>query len=410
MNKVVGSVDAAAILDSVSAAYARAAGSRNDLLLEIYRRVSKTVRISIDSSREVTTRTGRDDGLAVRVSHRTDRGIGFAAASGWGSGPIAWTLDRAEASRRGDDSMHLPPPRGNTDVEEELQLPSPAKLADWIRPLVEDLRVPSAWIEAGVTAEALAGPTGAWARGRSRIWAVFLGTARGIPEGAERPTVIAAKSLDALPIPAWNLGYECLSGLPGTPSDPDRLPIWIDPEPASTLIQAIAAARLAGWITDRSESGADWCLSNDPLDRESLLGGRFDDCGFPTQRIELARAGHWCPIPASEGLYRRSSYRDVPSPILSSLRFHGASVPVPEDHYRVGSVRVLSLDRPRWIVEIEGGRWRNGRPVEILRGARLHTTPQSLAASCLGAVEETSHSSWAARTPGLLFDGLRIRA
>jgi hypothetical protein len=352
------------------------------------------------------------------VREADGRREGFAAsACGSGEVPIAWMMRRALETEGPCESLWGEGGAPRIDLESGSSLASASELEDWLARALSRLdaalssrgteqRPAVAWIEAGVTVEALVHDAGLAAlRVRGRVWASATHQDRQALDAPERPHVVAARRVDGLDPERWAREIEVPSERGCVSSRTSDRPVALAPAAAASLVTGIVAALHGRGAPLGGKVGAGWELSDDPLHPEALVGGVFDDVGFTSRRLVLASGGEVRGRLEGEGCFRRASYRDRPESSPSLLVVTGLESPVPEGAWRVASARVHPGGAGSCLVELdalEGDGGGNGV------SARLIATPERIAAACSGSFGPPRLAGWGVFTPGLILEGLRV--
>lgn len=295
--------------------------------IELYVKVSDRRRVEAnDAVREV-----HDAGVAVRLFDERGGRARFGACVGSSDGAIVWAA--REAHKGGEQVCGLTPDGRegdyrSTDLDPMLAPAEPEELREWVR------RDRLEWIEAGTTTEILIGPTG-WVaqRRRQRIWWRTL----------EEPARILAKRVTT----QWEPGSNELLKVS---IESGTAKIALLPDGAAPIVAALAAR-------GGEELPTSWVLTDEPSHPEGLVGGRFDDAGFPTKTD-------------SGGCLCRRSFRDPPEmrPTNQVLRSTDTEMS-PRVAGIASRARVIPLGPEDWVVELDlphgEKRWFRGEPAHL---------------------------------------------
>lgn len=321
---------------------------------------------------------------------------------------------------RGDRRSWRLDPVTLTDVEDPLTLPEEEEATAWldraIELLGERLREsdpgspePTGWVECGATVEALVNGAGLRAfRSRRRAWAMALYRGRALPDAPERPRFLSARQFHALDAGTW---AEDLDEAPVTArlaASPAGLPWVLTPEAAASLVPAVVTALHGSGSPENAEVGPGWRIEDVPDHADGLVGGKFDDAGYPSGATILADRGRSRGRLEGPGFFRRGSFRDPPAPAASTIVVRSTETERPEEFYRVRALRILPLGAGRWVLEVDGVRRRGDEAGEILQAARATTTPLEIARACRGTLGSARAAGWGIVTPGIVLDGLRF--
>jgi hypothetical protein len=307
-----------------------------------------------------------------------------------------------------------------SDLDSRDDLPPIDALISWLDRAVgflgERLRAadptapePLAWVEAALGTELLADDLGVRAvRTRRRAWAMALFRGRALPDAPERPRFLAAREFAALDAGTWAEDIDEAPGAARLPERPPALPWVLTPEAAATVVPFLAAFLHPPGTAPGQRVGSGWCIADDPFHERGLVGGSFDDVGFPASHIPLAEAGVVLRGIEGQGTWRRPSYRDRPAFHPSTLVLDPPDVGRPESFYRVRAIRIHGMAPDRWLLEVDGVRRNGDADAEVFQGARAIVAPASLAAACVGGIGSARAAGWGVVTPGLIFEGLRL--
>ncbi len=392
--------------------------------VEIFRRLSTRVRVSVDPP-ETRPRSfsARDEGMAIRLD-RGAEGFSFAACSGGGGAALervmSMVLRATPQASPSEESLWGRSARGPLeDRERGATLPAVEELRGWLTEALalsrkaasrHGVTLGPAWVEAAVTAEALIADGGLMAvRTRSRVWALVMVRGQGLGHDRERPRVVAARSLRALPPRTWAQGIESEALGKEKGASPPVGALAVTGDAAAALVAALAATLHAPGAHPTVAVGRAWRLSDDPLWVGGLSGGSFDDAGFAARRLVLADGAGVVGHLGTRGHYRRPSYRDMPSPMFTTLVLEGGGDPMPSKGFGAHDLRVHRLAPDRWVLDLLGTWLHEGRPSASLDRLRLPVHPRDLVARCIRSVGPSQHFANGVVTPTLVFEGIRFR-
>ncbi len=363
--------------------------------LELYHRASRAIRVSREKDgRAAVSRTGFEEGVAVRLQIRGAGGAAFAAASGGGLASLRWAIDRAMEHGGG--------PRANAeewrqgaglllDHDSDGELPREDDLISWLSEASEGLEEwTSGWVEAVTTVESWVADGGAFgSRCRTRGWAVA--------RGRSRPLVTASRRWEELRRSAWaDLAAErerSSSTVGG------QQPVLFTAEAAAELVSAVVRGCLITNEIFDAVVGSGWVVADDPASPQALFGGSFDDATFPTERRVLADGRKVVACIGGPGCLSRPSFRDPPQPMPSHLVVEGPAQASFDGGLIVTGLTIHPLAAGEWVIELDGS---SGGSVEGF----IRTNPLELMKCCTGAVGSSKLSHRGVVTPALLFEGL----
>ena len=329
--------------------------------LELYHRAALTLRVGDDGDgRVVTTRRGRDEGLALRTANR------FAAGSG---SSAAGLLQAIERTPDGPSTAGREPwDRGGVrraDHDGVPELPPVAELTGWLDRAREALaqatpgrwRPLEMWVETAATVESWVADGGLRAsRTRLRGWALLRMREPWAGDRGSKPVLVARRRWDELPPEALRSVLEDRR-LPG---GPEQVPptastnVLFSPECSAKLAQALVKTLHGADVEPALAVGPAWRVEDDPLSPQALFGGSFDDAGFATRRTRLAGAGRRTAGIGGRGHYRRPSFRDRPVPMPAHLVLTGAGSAAPERGVVATALGLHALEPTRWLLRIAG--------------------------------------------------------
>jgi hypothetical protein len=372
--------------------------------VELYARTSRRIRVSIDAGGRLRVDRGTDEGLAVRAFDARRRILGFAAASGLDPGDGARAAQRAEADAVPFDGERPWSRRAGawTDGTESFpDLPSTDDLAAWLAGAVRRSScVPTEdpWVEASSTIETSWTREGSWRRSRLRIWGIVVGPCVASPKAEPVPRVVAARSLSALPSDPWPV-----HGGAGRSRSCRSESVVFDGDALAAVVPTLVRALADNGPAHRVRVGPGWVVRDDPTDPAALVGGPWDDAGFPTRPVSLADGRTIVGRIAGPGSFRRGSFRDLPEPAPTLLRVEPPAVVSSPGDVRIVAARIHPLEG-RWILEVDGTDPKGG----AFHGLLIRTDPRGLVARCVGGVGPAVLRAGTVLTPALRFEGLRV--
>ncbi len=412
------------LLDTVSSLHREASRRVRGERIELYHRSSYRVRVRHEpASAGRSVRTGSDEGLALRVID--DEGAcAFAAASGSSADTLLWLLERARESRRisipGDEVWASGVEEPLLDRETVTALPSVRRLTRWLDEALARLvetgsgrpappEIGSAWIEAGLTAETLVADGGLRAsRSRRRLWAVAMVRPVGLEGLPERPRSLASRTLSGLSVEAWrsrDLGLEHV-GTVGEAEPSATLTVVFDPEAAAGLVVGLVRCVHGRGQQEGAPAGPAWQILDDPTAPGALVGGSFDDAGFPTRRVRLAGDGRVIGVLEGQGHFRRSSFRDPPAPMSTTLVVEEGPESMPAQGLLVSDLRVHVLRQDEWVLETGGAWLEGGAPSTLAPRIFLRCKPHEMIRQCVGAIGAAVPTAATVITPHLVFEDM----
>jgi predicted Zn-dependent protease len=238
------------------------------------------------------------------------------------------------------------------------------------------VQVVEAWVEAGVTGEAVVNSSGVRAgRSCTRIWAGMQ--VRWEAGGSFHESFRLMVPREGERFPRVDSVLERLESA----SSADRVLglrpgsiLVLLPEAAAVLVQAVAAVVHGASATVGGPVGEAWNLADDPLLSGMLFGGDLDGVGSPTGALVLAGEGRIRARLAGRGHAWRRSYKDPPLKGFSNLVV-ACPVGARPDGIVVTSLTIHRLAPNRYIAtgEAVGGRicfpFNPNRIPVLLRGA-----------------------------------------
>jgi len=369
-----------ALVERANALWMRAQRERTSRV-ELYAKLADRVRME----RGPSMHRAREAGIALRTFTRDESRAAFASCPGLSNGAV----DGAFSAGQRWVTAATPEPAlvsgRRSDLDADLSLPSEVELLTWLR------SSPSiAWVEAGTTTEVLIGPEG-WvtARRRHRIWAMIR------PDGDR---LVAARGA-----PKWDEALQrCTAEYdPGGPTGASSsCSIACQTEAAAPIVNALVHRfHLSNAIGDL-RVGPGWNVMDEPAHPAGLVGGVFDDAGFPTSPLKLSNGGALRTLEGTEGHLWRRSYREPPIPTPSNLIVGSRGLEEPEPcGFFARRCRVHHLTRAVWVLEFEpvGG----GAPLFV------RTSPERLIRACALGVGPARFTANGPCVPVMVFRGLQ---
>lgn len=337
---------------------------------------------------------------------------------------MGWALERALGAAGRQTSLDAPWFRDAgvaIEDDDELRVPRPGELAEWLDRAWEGLVEPGskhagpgeAWVEVAATVECWAADGGLQAR-RSRMRAWAMVRLRSVPgvQGVPRPVLIGSRRWQELAEDGWRQVVE--DRWVASHEAPSRHPVerpllLVDPECSATLVAALVKSLHGPGRPVGLPVGPGWKVVDDPLDGKALFGGTFDDSGFQAAPKTLSDGREITGLLNGAGHFRRPSFRDYPAALASHLVVAPGGAHAPEEGILVSTLRLHALEPGMWGLEIEGAWLESGQPGPALRRCFIRTSPEQLALSCLAAVGPARSSHRGVRTPALLFEGLEVQ-
>lgn len=361
--------------------------------LELYHRASFAIRASREArGQAVVSRTGFEEGVAVRLAMSGGRCQAFAAASGGDPSSLRWAIDRAAEHGAGPQVDWHVGEGPLLDHDSDGELPREDDLIAWLNDSCEGLEDWSnGWVEAVTTVESWVGDGGVrGSRCRTRGWAVA--------RGRLRPLILASRRWEELPRSGWadlladRQRYGSTTG--------GQQPVLFTAEAAAELVSSVVRGCLVRNEILDATVGPGWVVADDPASPQALFGGSFDDATFPAERRLLADGRQVTDCIDGRGLLRRSSFRDPPQPLPSHLVVETPGVVSFEGGLVATGLTVHPLAAGEWVLEFEGS---SGLEAEGF----IRTDPLELMERCTGTVGSSRLSHRGVLTPALLFDGLK---
>jgi hypothetical protein len=377
--------------------------------VENFYRSSTTRRLAWErSSEETCSRTGREQGGALRWIDPRKDALGFAAASGDAAAALATC--RLIASKIQEKPVEACPwnvqAAAVEDIDATAELPSLEEMEAWLRENTPE-QVDSAWVEAGLSTETwLSDPTNAQKRVRTRIWAMW--TPREKAGTTAKPLFLAARGWRELrrldPAQAW------LDRAPGQDRErawPDDAKLVFSPETSAMLARSLATVTHHPGTEPGAPVGPGWVLTARPEDDPaSIYGSRVDDAGFLSTNRTLADGRHVIGDWGGPGSHRRASFRDSPEPVPVSLRMDPPRLDPPKRSAWVTRID-LHPAGDNWIAELHGRQFPDGA---AFQPHWVRMSPRRLVETCLGGIGPARRSHLGMTTPALVFDAWSFRA
>jgi len=371
--------------------------------VELYHRAAIVLRLtrSADHSPD-TFQAGREDGLALRAGLEPGR-LTFVAVSGFDETSLGWAVDQVVRGQAAPTSDALWPRGGDrisVDIDPSLRLPAPAEMQSWLDMAAEVAAAGPARLEVAATFESWATNDGLRAsRGRTRAWAIVE---------SRHPLAIAARCWEGLAPDGWAKLVDDRARPDGEPVPPPGgpLPILFSPEASAKLVHTIVRALHRSPECIGLPVGPGWRLEDDPLDPEALLGGTFDDAGFPTERRLLADGTTVVGVLDGPGSLRRPAFRDPPQSLPANLVVRAPATALPPRAGLVSSISIHPVEPGSWILELDGAALEAGRTGPPIANWFVRVDPGELVRRCLGSVGPARSSHRGVTTSALLFDDL----
>ena len=377
--------------------------------VEGFHRSSNTRRLEWDrSSDEAVSRTGREQGGALRWIDPRHAALGFAAASGGAAAALATC--RAIASKTPKKPVDACPWNVDAspveDIDAATALPTLEEMEDWLRKNTPG-PVDSAWVEAGLSTETwLTCPENRQTRVRLRAWAMWTPREKG--GTSAKPLFVAARGWRELRrldlAEAWR---DRALSQHRERSWPDDVKLVFSPETSAILAQMLATTTHHPGADPGTPVGPGWVLTARPDDAAgSLFGSCVDDAGFPSTSRILADGRHVTGDWGGPGSLRRASFRDSPKPAPVSLRMDPPRLKPPKRSAWVTRID-LHPAGDGWMAELHGRRYPDGAAFRP-RWTRLR--PLQLLETCLGGLGPARSSHVGMTTPALVFDAWLFKA
>lgn len=376
------SFDVESLIDRARSLWCEASARVGKGHLELYTKTSSRVRATRSPDKTlVTIDNALESGLAVRTFEAGTEHAGFAASTGLSLDSVRRALDAADRWR-GLASTAAPDARESIenerrDLDPEMPLPTAEELT------AGTVATPEAeWIEAGITVEVLVG-SGGWVtvRRRNRSWAVAGGA--------------GSRLLARRGFMKWN---ELMGDTVSHPKLPDSRPLTLLAGAAAVVVAALVAYSHGADSAEWAAAGPGWEVDDQPANPLGLVGGSFDDAGFPTSSRILARSGTWVGALRGPGTFRRGSFREPPVEQSSNLVMSAVGGgPV---HGRIANrCNLLRLSADIWVLELDfvdgDKRW-------------VRTTPQKLLTACCGRMGVSETTPFGPIVPAIQFEGLAL--
>jgi len=389
-------VDVELIVDQARSLWRDASSRVSTARVELFAKASSRIRVArVLGGTGVTVDRTVESGLAVRVIGAGRDRAGFAASSGLAQDDARWATERAAAY--GAQASAAEPAASaieseRWDLDDEAALPG----EDMLTGALHD-RLHVSWIEAGTTLEVLVGTSG-WiaARRRQRIWALA---------DVSGPQLFAQRGFGG-----WDARIDArdeeTSRVDRAGVAPGRTVI-LSPHAAAPVVAALVDAFHREGVEPRGALGAGWGVADEPVRPDALVGGAFDDAGFPAARRVLADDGLWVGALAGPGTYRRSSFRDPPVEAASNLVMAGGQRGIAlAGAANVSRSRVIRISPELWVLELElaGGL----RSSEVTRNW-IRTSPAALIGCCRSRLGGATLTPDGPIVPFLVFEGLSAR-
>ncbi len=388
--------------------------------VELFTRAACTLRVTIErTTTRVQTRLGNDGGLAVRTC-RPNGGWGFAASGGSDAASATWALETAFASEAPSGSSEWRTTPGILiDRDADLTLLPAEHWVAWLseanRRLVgaSPIKIDAyrSWVESALVVETWVGANGAaTSRARVRTWAMSLVATEGESHRHLSPLRAAARRPSDLDPAAWSaaLADRWLdSPLATADQGRHRGPVVFGPEASSALIAALVDTLAHDPAFVGAPCGPGFRVDDRPGDPHALLGGGFDDAGFPTQDRSVADGRSIRHVLVGPGHYRRGAFRDPPVGRHAALHVRPPAVGFPDPAFVATGLILHATPGSDWILELEGARFAGGARTPPLRGLTA-VEPAVLLKRIVGGVGPPRESDSGVRTPALLVSSLDL--
>jgi len=350
-------------------------GTGAGTVLELFVRQTNLMRIALDN-RARQAASSSESGLAVRRVVDQGKAAGFASVNQPGPEGYLAALIRAD-----QELTPLDPDLAPADLPDlaEAQAPppetgatpTPEELTAWLEAAVNEVeeragdnlpvQVVQAWVEAGVTGEAVVNSNGVrTGRSWTRIWAGMQ--VRSGSGGTCHESFRLMVPCEGERFPQVAPVLERLQSA----ADADRVMelrpsslLILLPEAAATLIHAVAAVVHGESASVGGPGGEAWSLTDEPVLPGMLFGGAFDGVGHPTRSVVLAGEGRIRARLSGRGHAWRRSYKEPPLKGFSNLVFSSSGGARP-DGIVVTSLTIHRLAANRYFAEGEavGGKIR----------------------------------------------------
>ena len=400
--------DAASVLERLETCSRSARAAAHGAPVELYRRVTLKRRLRLESDGRLSLDEGRDEGTAARVV-APEGGVGFAAMTGSTPESVAALVARATACP-GSPSEEVCWARGSgSRIEDLTGAPEPETaeaLRDSLRRCLGDrpdraaaIRFES-WIESARTVEAWVADGGLLAvRARSRVWGMTHVPLMLDGHCQERPRSVAAASLEELP------------SLVALEDDPRAEPrgdlrgfaLVLTPPAAAVLVRSLILTQFTPgpWSGNREVSLK---IDDAPRDRRGLLGGRFDDAGFPTEPRPVSVGGRWVE-PVTTLPVWRASFRDPPRVGPSTVVVQPGPFEAPPRALRITDLRIHLRAARSWMLQVCGRPWVDGALAGGGVERFISVTPDDLAHHLVALDEPPQACPNSVITPSLVLAG-----
>jgi hypothetical protein len=148
-------------------------------------------------------------------------------------------------------------------------------------------------------------------------------------------------------------------------------------------------------------------VRDDPIHPKALVGGWFDDAGFPTRIRPLADGEGVVDTLDGPGLLRRGSFRDLPEPHPSCLVVAGKDGAYPDPAIHLLDLRIYACPPGSWLLEGAGHVVRRGRSAGVLPRVTIRTSPEKIAAGLVATAGAPVVVGSGVVSPALVVEGLR---
>ena len=232
------------------------------------------------------------------------------------------------------------------------------------------------------------------ARRRNRLWAFLSGPAGG--------AVVAQRGFT---------GWERL--LDGSGDPPASTPTGEAKDPRIMVLTSEAAAPLVVNLVTTfhgpeskagTSFGPGWSVSDEPDRPDGLVGGTFDDAGFPSRLKPLASCGVWVGRLGGPGSFHRGSYREPPTESPTNLTMAPGEVRTPpRKATHVRRCRVLRPSAELWVLELQSD---GAGPAGDPDRRWVRTPPRALLEACTSRLGPSMVTPAGPIVPSLVLEGL----
>jgi len=386
--------------------HARAARANARGSVELYLRFSRTMRVTRSAVADAEVRSGRDEGLALRVVRGRGEAPMFAAASGCDEAALDWAVSNLGLGETERTAQSHPwsdkPPLPAEDLDDIDTLPDEEAMRSWLDSAWSSLGAVctpfDAWVESASTEELWL--TGAWVarRRRCRAWAL----ARVGGRGGSRPVMVAARDWGRLGAEGW--AEIMRDRLRGAVEGQTGRRVVFGVEASGALVWALARVVHAHPAHRGRSVGPGWVVHAEPLAPDGLFGAHFDDAGFPVVGGVLADGRKIVGTAAGPGWFRRASFRDRPESAPAHIRVPPGDNDSGDAALHVGDLAIHDGGDGEWILDLCHA------SMGPERRTHLRISPEELLRRCAGRVGAAFHSHHGVVAPRLVFEDLGVRA